>query len=157
MIIRDLTIDDFEQYNNILFEMHNLHAENRPDIYKFIDKPTEKEAWDFEKSLKADNVMMFGVEDNGNMIGICKMTIREASENKIIIARKRAYIDQISVSENYRRKGIGTFLYNEAVRRAAEQNADCIELMVWDFNKTAIEFYKSLGMTVQHSIMEKVL
>lgn len=157
MIIRDLTIDDFEQYNNIMFEMHSLHADNRPDIYRVIDKPTDKKAWDYEKSLTADNMIMFGVEDNGNIIGICQMTIREPSENKAIVTRKRAYINQICVSENYRRKGIGTLLYNEAVKRAKEQKADCLELMVWDFNKNAIGFYKSLGMTVQHRIMEKTL
>lgn len=157
MIIRDLTIDDFEQYNNIMFEMHNLHANSRPDIYKAIGKPTDKRAWDFEKSLTTDNMELFGIEDSGNIIGICQMTIRSISENKAVVARKRAYIDQIGVSDNYRRKGIGTLLYNEAIRRATEHKADCLELMVWNFNKTAIEFYKSLGMTVQHSIMEKTL
>lgn len=63
MIIRDLIIDDFEQYNNIMLEIHNLHANSRPDIYKAIGKPTDKRAWDFEKSLTTDNMELFEVED----------------------------------------------------------------------------------------------
>lgn len=157
MKIRDLTPYDFEQYYNIMLEIHNLHAKNRPDIFKAADKSTAKHAWDFEKLLADDNITLFGMEDNGNIIGICQISMRISSENNIIAAQKRAHIDQICISQNYRRKGMGTLLYNEAVQRAREQQADSIELSVWDFNKAAAAFYTSLGMTVQYSIMGRKL
>lgn len=44
----------------------------------------------------------------------------------------------------------------------AEENwnvlgAKRLDLMVWDFNKSAIDFYKSLGMAEQRYILEKEL
>ncbi len=83
------------------------------------------------------------------------MAIREPSKNFCIVPRIRGYIEVICVRKDYRRRGIATALYNEAVRRAWQFGADSIELMVWDFNRPALEFYKSCGMTVQSYIMEK--
>ena len=75
--------------------------------------------------------------------------------NDALVPRVCAYIDDIAVDENYRRHGIGTALYNEAVKRAKERGAEVIQLQVSEFNKAAIDFYKSLGMTVWEYKMEQ--
>lgn len=157
MTIRDLTIKDFEQFNILMMGLHDYHVNNRPDIYNKINKPVTSKAWDFEALLQNNNCVLLGADIDGNLAGICVMTIREPSKNPCVISRIRGYIDDICVNKKYRCRGIGTALYNEAVQRARQFGADSIELMVWDFNKPALEFYKSLGMTVQSCIMEKKL
>jgi len=42
-------------------------------------------------------------------------------------------------------------------KTAKEKGAVRIDLMVWNFNKDAIEFYKSMGMDVQRFVLEKQL
>lgn len=149
--------DDFDAFNDIMYEIHRLHTDNRPDIYCQIGKPTDHRAWDFERLLSDETAELFGVEIDGRIVGICQMTIKQSAGNKIIAARRMAYINELGVSESFRRQGIGTILYNEAVRRAAELKAESVELNVWAFNQRAIEFYKSLGMEMQRCFMEKKL
>lgn len=71
-----------------------------------------------------------GAELEGNLAGICVMSIRKPSKNPCIMPRVRAYIDDICVCKAFRNKGIGTALCNEAVQRAREIGADSVELMV---------------------------
>ncbi len=157
MQIRDLTADDTEQFNILMMEVHDYHVKNRPDIYIKIEKSNASKVWSLEALLQNKNCILLGAEIDGDLAGICTMTIREPSKNPCVIPRTRGYIDDICVSKDYRRRGIATALYNEAVRRAGQAGADSVELMVWNFNKPALEFYRSLGMTVQSYIMETKL
>lgn len=155
MIIRDLKIEDSDEVNNLFTQLHNLHAEQRPDIYRKMEKPTTSKAWDYEASI-ADNDIMIGAEIDGKIVGFCILQVYK-TENTIKTSRTFAYLKEISVAENYRRKGIATALYQEGVKRAKEQGATSLELMVWEFNSDAIRFYQSLGMSVQSLKLEQVL
>jgi len=42
-------------------------------------------------------------------------------------------------------------------QKAKELGATRIDLMVWEFNESAQELYRSLGMTPQRYILEKLL
>lgn len=155
MKIRDLTIQDFESFNNLMMELHSNHANNRADIYQKIEKTSNIKAWDFEASLQNDNCILLGAELNSNLVGICVMTIHQPSKSPCIVPRVRGYIEDICVHKDLRHKGIGTALYKEVVQRARKIGAESVELMVWEFNKEAISFYKSLGMSIQSYIMEQ--
>lgn len=156
MILRDLTLGDFDAVNNLFMQLHNLHVTHRPDIFKKIEKPTTPEAWDFEASLADENKILLGAEFDGEIVGLCFVIIRKP-QNKTLVPRICAFIDDIVVDENYRGNGIGTALYNEAVKRAKVYGAVSIELGVSEFNTDALSFYKSLGMAVQSYKMEKII
>lgn len=47
--------------------------------------------------------------------------------------------------------------FHEMEQRAKELGAKRIDLMVWEFNESAQELYRSLGMTPQRYILEKLL
>lgn len=67
------------------------------------------------------------------------------------------YIDDIVVDKDYRHKGIGKKLYNYVLDKAKKNNIDSIELNVWAFNQSAINFYKSLGMSEKNIKYEQKL
>ena len=69
--------------------------------------------------------------------------------------RKILHIENICVDKNHQKKGIGKKLYKEIVQIAKERNIKNIELMVWGFNENAINFYKSLGMSVKNLRFEQ--
>ena len=154
MIIRNLKLEDFDDVNNLFMQLHNSEMEQRPDLFRKIEKPTTSRAWDFEASLTDKSKIMIGAEVDGKIVGFVIVQIRRA-EYKIQTPRTFAYFENIVVDENYRRQGIGTAIYQEGVKRAKEQGATSMELKVWNFNTGAIQFYQSLGMSVQSLTMEK--
>lgn len=125
-------------------------------MFRKIEKPTTSRAWDYEASLTDSGKIMLGAEVDGKIVGIVIVQIRQ-SVYKIQTARTFAYFENIVVDEKYRRKGIGRAIYQEGVKRAKEQGATSMELKVWNFNTGAINFYNSLGMSVQSLTMEKAL
>ena len=156
MIIRDLTIADFDAVNDLFMQLHDLHVEHRPDLYRRIDKPATTRAWDYEASLEDKDIIMLGAEADGKIVGFCITEIRR-SESKALVPRISAHIKNLAVDRNYRRQGIGKALYDAAVTRGKAYGAGAVELEVFSFNDSAIAFYRSLGMTVQSCTMERTI
>ena len=67
-----------------------------------------------------------------------------------------AYVDDMFVHPSYRGQKIATTLFHEMEQKAKELGATRIDLMVWEFNESAQELYRSLGMTPQRYILEKI-
>jgi ribosomal protein S18 acetylase RimI-like enzyme len=59
------------------------------------------------------------------------------------------YLDDIVVSEKYRRKGIGKLLFDEVIREAARMDAHTMHWQVLDWNTPAINFYKKYQCTFE--------
>lgn len=60
------------------------------------------------------------------------------------------YLEDIFIREEYRGRGFGTALLRYIANIAVERNCGRLEWTVLDWNKAAIEFYKSLGARVKH-------
>lgn len=76
---------------------------------------------------------------------------------QVTFIQKPTYVDDMFVHPSYRGQKIATTLFHEMERRAKELGAKRIDLMVWEFNESAQELYRSLGMTPQRYILEKLL
>lgn len=148
MKIRALTIQDFPHVNDFMMMLHERHVKYRPDIYRPIQRPTTPKAWDFNALLQRESSALLGAEIEGNLAGICMMTVDEPASSPCMQPRIRRYIHHICVHQDFRRRGIGMALYHTAAKYTAQRGAESIELMVWNFNEEAIRFYQSLGMTV---------
>lgn len=156
MVIRNLKIEDFDNVNDLFMQLHNSEMEQRPDLFRKIEKPTTSKAWDFEASLSDNSKIMIGAEVDDKIVGFAIIQIRQ-SAYKVQATRTYAYFENIVVDNSYRRTGIGTAVYQEGIKRAKERGATSAELKVWNFNAEAISFYQSLGMSVQSLTMEKEL
>lgn len=53
--------------------------------------------------------------------------------------------------------GIGSLLFNHIVEYARLKEASSIQLLVWEFNRDAINFYESMGMSTRNRRMEIIL
>lgn len=62
---------------------------------------------------------------------------------------KSLYLEDIVINEAYRRKGIGTRLFNEVKKVAKSQNVGRFAWQVLEWNESAIEFYKK-----HHAILD---
>ena len=152
IIIRKAKISDFQGIHNLIMQVHKLHVNERNDIYKDVD-PMDFE--EFRTELSNSNNIYLIAELENEIVGICFSQIKEISNNKIMKNRKILHIENICVDENHQKKGIGKKLYKQIVQLAKEKNIDNIELMVWGFNKNAINFYKNLGMNIKNLKFEQ--
>ena len=80
MIIRDLTLSDFDAVNKIFRQLHKLHVEHRSDIYRNVENPAEANGYIAEEVLNEENLILLGAEVDGKIVGIC--FIRNANAAK---------------------------------------------------------------------------
>lgn len=59
---------------------------------------------------------------------------------------KMLYLDDLVVTESYRRKGIGKLLLNALVDFATNNDCRLIKWQVLDWNEPAIKFYEKIGV-----------
>ena len=60
-------------------------------------------------------------------------------------ARKTLYLEDIFISQKFRKKGIGKLFFDELVKIAKKEKCGRMEWCVLDWNKNAIKFYDNLG------------
>ncbi len=151
MTIRKLTYADYEQAEAMFRKLHNIHVEAEPDLYKKRDCIYKKR--DFKKLVKSKERILLCAEEKGKLIAVSNTKICTSGMTEM----KMAFMDAIFVEDEFREKGIGKKLFFETERLAKEWGAKRLDLTVWEFNKTALSFYKSLGMQIQNYTLEKVL
>ena len=63
---------------------------------------------------------------------------------------KIVYLDDLVVTQKYRRKGVGKALLGELIRFAKAENANQLRWHVLDWNMPAIKLYEKLGMKLEN-------
>jgi GNAT superfamily N-acetyltransferase len=86
-----------------------------------------------------------------------QLAIRDAPPIPILVPRRVAVVENLAVREDFRRAGIGSALMDRALRWAEGLGATEIELNVYEFNQTAIDFYRNLGYATSSRRMSKRL
>lgn len=82
----------------------------------------------------------FVAEDAGKILGISLYYIKYSTwKGKCI------FLEDIIVTEQYRKHGIGKQLFDEVVKVAKEMNAKRMEWQVLEWNEPAIKFYEKLN------------
>lgn len=152
--IREAIKNDYINISNLVKEVHNLHVENRPDIYLDNDNPLMKDR--FEGLLNSDNVKLFVVEDvyNNKLVAYSIVQIMLPKNILLLVQSKFAHIDDFCVKSENQKTGIGKMLFNYIVDYAKSQGASSLQLMVSEFNTNAIKFYETLGMSTRSRRME---
>lgn len=152
MDIRDIKLSDFEKVNEVMKEVHNLHVKHRPDLYLELDEPYPIEK--FKEDIRNEDTISILAEEANDIMGICFVSFREQT---CMVKKCTAYMDDLCVLKKYRGQGIGTKLFNHAIELAKKKGAKRLDLMVWGFNRNAIEFYEKMNMQVQRLILETEL
>ncbi len=158
MKIRKLREIDYDTVSQFMAELHKLHAESRPDMYRQMEEiGTVYTKEEFYSMLQNDEMITLVADtEEGELLGICIATIRE-TKHPIMVPKKTVYIEDIYVSQQYRKQGVGISLYQSVERLAQDIGAERIDLCVWNFNEAALCFYEKAGMKPQRWLMEKIL
>ncbi len=152
MIISKAKKSETGQIVELLRYISGLHKEGRPDVFA-----TGLPKYDLEAVLRLtddENTFVITATEGDEVLGYLIAYISEPSHDPHMKPRKTFYIDDLCVKPGSHRKGVGTALFGEAKRMAAERGCDIIDLNVWTFNTGAIRFYESMGMKASRMRME---
>ena len=152
MQIRDMKLEDYNDVDRLMAQVHKIHVEGRPDLYVNVEHIYSMEQ--YKKMVEDEDMISVIAEDQGMVVGICFVSMRARTG---MVNRRTAYMDDLCVDETYRGKGIGKILYEHVKVRAKKMGAERLDLMVWSFNENAIRFYEEMGMRPQRYIMEEYL
>ena len=152
--IRRALPEDYESVDRLMGELHRQHVKGQGNIYRPCEHPYSEE--EYEELLKNPKNIALCAKEDGHVAGYASMTLKEVQAPQLV-SRRIAYVDELVVTPEKRHGGIGQKLMEAMEREAKEQGAVEMQLMVWEFNTGALEFYQSLGMKTQRRILEKKL
>lgn len=154
-MIRRAKNTDIDRLNELLYQVQQLHAEKRPDIFKLgAKKYTSKE---LEAIIADDDTPIFVYEEDGIVMGYVFCIYQVTEETPQLRYRKVMYIDDLCVDACCRRRHIGEKLYAFAADTARENGCSSVTLNVWSVNPAAEQFYQKMGMKPLKTYMETQL
>ena len=156
MIIRQAQKKDIPQVANLLYQVHDIHAKGRPDLFVMGErKYTDDEL--AEIFADTENRPVFVAEENEKILGYAFCLFDEIKASRSRYGVKSLYIDDLCVDAEARGEGVGSRLYDYVVSYAQKHGCDNITLNVWELNASARRFYEKKGLMPLKTVMEKKL
>lgn len=155
LIIREAQDSDLEGVNQLLHQVLEVHAKERPDIFKSGTKKYTDE--ELLKIFKDSQLPVFVAIDQQKLVGYCFCVYQITEETENTHAMKTLYIDDLCVDENCRGQHVGTRLYHHVIAYAKDNGFYNVTLNVWALNENALAFYQKMGLVPLKTTMEKIL
>ena len=154
-MIRKAKINDINYLNKLLYQVHDVHHQIRPDLFKEgTKKYTDQELVEL---INDETKPIFVYEENDVVLGYAFCVFKENKNDNNLTDIKTLYIDDLCVDKETRGKHIGTSLYNYVLEYAKNNGCYEVTLNVWADNVQALNFYKHIGLKIQKIGMEKIL
>lgn len=155
MQIRLAVENDIPNINRLLYQVLDLHHRGRPDLFKAGGKKYTDEQ--LREIISDSNKPLFVAEENGEVLGYAFCVFQKYANDNVLTNVKTMRIDDICVDERYRRRKIGTTLYQFVVSFAKTLGCYNVTLNVWTCNPDALKFYEACGLRPQKIGLEKIL
>ena len=156
MNIRRAIEKDINGINALLCQVHRIHAEGRPDIFRLGNKKYNDD--ELRTIIANDSTPIFvAVNEEEQVLGYAFCIYEEVKNNASLMDRKTVYIDDLCVDATLRGQHIGTELYKRVLDEAKRVGCVAVTLNVWCLNEGAMRFYEKLGMKPLKVVMEEQL
>lgn len=151
-MIRRAINNDIDRLNDLLYQVQQLHADGRPDIFKSGAKKYTTE--ELSAIIADDDTPIFVYVEDEVLMGYAFCIYQVTQDSTQLHERKVLYIDDLCVDAQYRRRHIGEKLYHHVVQTAKDNGCDSVTLNVWSVNPSAEQFYRKMGMEPLKTYME---
>lgn len=149
-MIRQAQMDDYEQIEKIMQQVHEMHVEWRPDVYCHVETVVSRD--DFAQLLRNGEALVY--VERELVIGLVFFKERVIENIGGRAAKKTLFVDTVAVLEGYRGKGVGHALFGALKQIAGKKACEGIELQVNARNERAMQMYKDYGFTEKSVNME---
>lgn len=133
--IRNAELADYEMVKMLENLIFMVHQKARPDYFNSQADYTKQE---FKELLMHPTPIPLVAVCDEQIVGICFEKIERTSGSSFCKGRKIAVIEDLFTLSEYRGRGIASSLLKKAREQAIAENAETLELCVWDFNTDAI-------------------
>lgn len=152
MSVRFAQYEDIDRVNELRRQVNDLHVAGRPDIFK---PGFSAELRDHIYTVFNDPRQRIAVCERGGVIcGFAVLNHITRPENPYMFTRDFLDIDEFGVDEKHRRQGVATELIEFLSSYAKSLGFDKLELNMWEFNESALEFYEAVGFNTYRRYME---
>jgi len=141
--IRIATIEDAAELAQLNKEVHSIHVENVPDVFRLPSEPEMIET--FRMFIGHPDNKGFVALKDGVIVGYAILMKRHIPQNPFCKMREYVELDQICVKSQLRKMGIARQLVERAVEYAKHIGYKDLQLTVWGFNQNAQKSFASLG------------
>ena len=151
-MVRFAQYEDLERVNDLRKQVNDLHVSGRPDVFK---PGFPEELQNYVYSIFRDPLKKIVVcEKDGMISGFAVLNHITRPETPFMLERDYLDIDEFGVDEAFRRKGIASAMIRFIADYAKREGFNRIELNMWEFNQSALEFYEAVGFTTYRRYME---
>lgn len=154
-MIRRAGAGDIPALDKLLYQVHKVHSEIRPDLFRQGTKKYTDE--ELASILSDDRTPVFVAQRDGAVLGYAFCVHQQHVNDNNLTDIKTLYIDDLCVDEAARGGHIGRALYEHVLDYARTAGCYNVTLNVWTGNDAALKFYESVGLGVQKIGMEKIL
>ena len=124
----------------------------------FVLSPAGARSRQLEEILKNENqVMLVAVDESDVVIGFAHVLFMGVKAFSCLKPQANIYLQDLVVSGDYRNRGIGTLLLNEAKKYGTEKGADFFRTQVFPMNKAGLRFYERNGFSIKMITIEAPL
>ena len=124
----------------------------------FVLSPSGARSRQLEEILKNENqVMLVAVDESDVVIGFAHVVFMGVKAFSCLKPQTNIYLQDLVVSGDYRSRGIGTLLLNEAKKYGTEKGADFFRTQVFPMNKAGLRFYERNGFSIKMITIEAPL
>ena len=156
IIIRRAAEEDIPALDRLLYQVHRIHSDARPDLFK----PGAKKYTDEQlRGLLAEReaTPIFVAVRDGAVVGYAFCIRQQHLGSNNMTDVKTLYIDDLCLDASARGEHIGTQIYRHVLDYARQNGYYNVTLNVWADNQNAVKFYEAIGMSVQKIGMETIL
>jgi len=152
--IRPITYQEIEELSKLAMKL--LSEPNASDNNIIINEENRKYWIEIVSNiLSRDRNSIVVAELDSRIVGYAVFN-RNASE-PFKVKEKWAYISDLYVEKEYRKREIGTKILEYIENLSREKNVKKIRLIVWKNNEIAIKFYEKNGFKIVGYLLEKEL
>ena len=141
---------DRPDVNRLARQVHEMHTQWRPDLFRMEDELFPREL--FDQTVKDRE--LYVAKLGGSVVGFCRLKMR-MSDGIGRVPRKVMVIDQLCVDEAFRGHGIGTQMMEEIRVLARAFGCTDLQLGVYPQNDAAVSFYQKCGFMIRSIDMQR--
>lgn len=152
LIIRPAEQRDTPAIGRLLYQIHKVHSDARPDLFTPGARKMDEAA--VSSILSEPGVLFWVAELDGEVAGHAYCLHKEV---KSCPGQTVLYLEDFCIDETHRGQHIGTQLFTFVKDYAATHGYTRLELNVYADNTSAVRFYESMGLRPQKLGMELFL
>ena len=153
--IRRAEEKDIDKIIELLLQIHELHANIRPDIFAKGKSKFNRE--ELVEIMKDELTPIYvAVDSEDSVLGHAFLEIKERNDESHV-AMKELHLEDLCVDEKARGLGVGTALFEFVKKKGHELGCYELTLSVWAGNDSARRFYDRVGLKEKFTMLEYIL